>query len=282
MIGARVQRQVEVTRRNAARTQALYDFNKIIAAAATLDDILQAAVRHVSQSLATRTVLLLPRGERLEPAAAFPPDTRLDTASGAAMDWAWRHGRPAGLSSDTLPGAPFYGLPLRAGKETVGVLAVQPEKGKTLSSDHENFLVSLATQSAAAIERASLAADIAQARLQTETERLRSNLLSTISHDLRTPLVAILGATTSLRDYWDKFDDATRRDLFATIEDESDRLNRFVQNLLDMTQLVSGGLKLKRQAVDVQDLVGATLARLRKSLGDAAAHPRHSRRPAAG
>src|SRR5262249_43574369 len=124
-----------------------------------------------------------------------------------------------------------------------------------------------ASQCAAAIERASLAADIAQARLQTETERLRSSLLSTISHDLRTPLVAILGATTSLRDYWDKFDDKARRDLFATIEDESDRLNRFVQNLLDMTQLVSGGLKLKRQAVDVQDLAGAAFAKLRKSIG---------------
>ena len=129
MIGARLQRQVEVTRRNAARTQALYDFNKMIAAAATLDDILQAAVRHVSQSLTMRTVLLLPHGERLEPAAAFPPETRLDTASAAAMDWAWRHGRPAGLNSDTLPGAEFYGLPLRSGRETVGVLAVQPEHG---------------------------------------------------------------------------------------------------------------------------------------------------------
>ncbi|MDX2027486.1 MAG: sensor histidine kinase KdpD [Alphaproteobacteria bacterium] len=265
LIGARLQRQVEVTRRNAERTQALYDFNKTIAAAATLDDILQAAVRHVAQSLKASTVLLLPQAERLEIAAAFPADTQLDTASNAAMDWAWRHGRPAGLNSETLPGAAFYGLPLRAGKETVGILAVSPEEA--LSPDQENFLASLASQSAASIERASLTADISQARLQTETERMRSNLLSTISHDLRTPLVAILGATTSLRDYWDKFDDKARRDLFATIEDESDRLNRFVQNLLDMTQLVAGSLKLKHQAVDVQDVVGAALAKLRKQVG---------------
>ncbi|MDP9127500.1 MAG: DUF4118 domain-containing protein, partial [Pseudomonadota bacterium] len=178
LVGARLQRQVEVTRRNAERTQALYAFNKTIAAAATLDDILQAAVRHVSQSLVMRTVLLLPKGERLEPAAAYPQETKLDTASYAAMDWAWRHGKPAGLGSDTLPGAPFYGLPLRAGKKTVGVLAVEPARGKSFSSENENFLASLATQSAAAIERASLAADIAQARLQTETERLRASLLS--------------------------------------------------------------------------------------------------------
>ena len=268
LIGARLQRQVEVTQHNAQRTQALYDFNKTIAAATTLDDILKAAVRHVSQSIGSSTALFLPRGDRLEPAAVFPEDTRLDTASNAAVDWAWRHGRPAGLGSDTLPGAAFYGLPLRAGKETVGVLAVRPEHASSLSSDQENFLSSLATQSAAAIERAHLASDIVQARLQTETERLHSSLLSSISHDLRTPLVAILGATTSLRDYWDKFDDKARRELFATIEDEADRLNRFVQNLLDMTQLVSGGLKLKFRPADIQDLVGAALARLRKQLGD--------------
>jgi two-component system sensor histidine kinase KdpD len=184
------------------------------------------------------------------------------------MDWAWRHGRPAGYGSDTLPGAPYFGLPLRSGNETVGVLALHSLEGKGLSPDQQHFLASMATQSAIVIERTKLIVDIAQARLQTETERLRASLLSSISHDLRTPLVAILGVTTSLRDYWDKFDDQSRRDLFSTIEDESERLNRFVQNLLDMTQLVSGGLAPKRQATDVQDLIGSALTKLRKQLGE--------------
>lgn len=266
-IGDRLQKQVAVTRSNADRTQALYDFNKSIAAVATLDDIMSAVVRHVSHSLKARVVLLLPQNERLEIGAAYPPDIKLDTASIAAMDWAWRHGKPAGLHSDTLPTAAFYGMPLRASNKTVGVIALNPGQGELFTLDQETFLSSLASQSAVAIERATLAGDIAQARLQTETERLRSSLLSSISHDLRTPLVAILGATTSLRDYWDKFDDKSRSDLFATIEDESERLNRFVQNLLDMTQLVSGGLKLKHQLTDVQDLVGSALTKLRKQLG---------------
>jgi two-component system sensor histidine kinase KdpD len=257
-----------VTQRNAERTQALYDFNKAVAAVANLDDILQTVVRHMASSLKARVVLLLPQGERLAVGAASPPDTHLDTASNAAMDWAWRHGRPAGFGSDTLPGAPYYGLPLRSGNETVGVLAVHPNEGSGLTPDQQHFLTSMSSQSAIAIERTKLVADIAHARLQTETERLRASLLSSISHDLRTPLVAILGATTSLRDYWDKFDDKSRRDLFATIEDESDRLNRFVQNLLDMTQLVSGGLAPKRQPTDVQDLIGSALTKLRKQLGD--------------
>ncbi|MFY9288106.1 MAG: sensor histidine kinase KdpD [Alphaproteobacteria bacterium] len=267
-IGDKLQRQIQVTRRNAERTQALYDFNKALAAVATLDDILKSVAGHMAQNLKAKVVVLLPREERLEVAATYPEDTKLDTASKAAMDWAWRHGRPAGLGSDTLPGAAYYGLPLRSANETVGVVAVHPFENQPFSPDQEHFLVSMASQSAIAIERAKLVTDIAQARLQTETERLRASLLSSISHDLRTPLVAILGATTSLRDYWDKFDDKTRRDLFATIEDESDRLNRFVQNLLDMTQLVSGGLKLKRQPTDIQDLVGSALSKWRKQLGD--------------
>jgi two-component system sensor histidine kinase KdpD len=130
-----------------------------------------------------------------------------------------------------------------------------------------HLVASFSNMSAIAIQRANLTGDIEQARLQTETERLRASLLSSISHDLRTPLVAILGATTSLRDYWEKFDDKTRRDLFLTIESEADRLNRFVQNLLDMTQLVAGGLKLKRQQTDIQDLVGAALTKVKKQLG---------------
>ncbi|MGE3623659.1 MAG: DUF4118 domain-containing protein, partial [Bdellovibrionales bacterium] len=266
VIGSRLQKQIEITRQSARRTQALYDFSKTIAAAATLDNVAQTVVHHVSATLRTHTALLLPSGERVEVSAIDPEDTKLDTASTAAMDWAWRHGRPAGLNSDTLPGAAYYGIPLRANSETVGVLAVRPVETHTLSPDQEHLLASIASQAAVAVQRTRLATDIEEARLQTETERLRASLLSSISYDLRTPLVAILGATTSLRDYWDKFDDRARRDLFTTIEEEADRLNRFVQNLLDMTQLVSGALKLRREPTDVQDLVGLALTRLRKQI----------------
>jgi len=267
-IGNRLQKQVRVTRKNAERTQALYDFNKTVAAVATLQDVMHAVVSQVADSLAARVAILLPQSDRLEIGASYPQDLRLDTPSNAAIEWSWRHGKPAGFHSDTLPTAPYYSIPLRAGNQTVGVLALRLDNGEPLTQDQENFLASLATQSAVAIERCKLAADITQAKLQTETERLRSSLLSSVSHDLRTPLVAILGATTSLRDYWDKFDNKSRSDLFSTIEDESERLNRFVQNLLDMTQLVSGGLKLKRQPCDIQDLVGSALSKLRKQIGN--------------
>lgn len=266
LVGDRLRLQVEVTRRHATRTQSLYDFSKILAAAATLNDISAAIVHHAARNANAKVALLIPNRDRLESIASVPDNLKIDTASDAALDWAFRHGRPAGLSSDTLPGADFFGLPLIAGKTPVGVLAVHPEQGY-FTSDQERFLSHLASQSAVAIERSQLAAAIEEARLQAETERLRSGLLSSISHDLRTPLVAILGATTSLRDYWDRFDETMRRDLFATIEEEADRLNRFVQNLLDMTQLMTGGLSLKRRPVDAQDLVGSALSKLGKQIG---------------
>ena len=268
MIGDRLQRQIGVTRHNAERTQALYDFNRALAGITTLQDIQAAVVQHVGQSLKARTVLLLEHDDRLVQAASFPENIHLDTASAAAMNWAWQHGRSAGLNSDTLPGAAFYGVPLRMAEEIIGVLAIRPEDQKPLSPDQELFFASLATQSAMAVGRARLITDIQQARVQTETERLRSNLLSSISHDLRTPLVAVLGTTTTLRDYWGKLDEKSRLDMFGTIEEEAERLNRFVQNLLDMSALVTGGLSLRREAVGVEDLVGSSLSKLRKQLGD--------------
>ncbi len=162
LIGDRQRRQMQTTQQNAEHTQSLYAFSKTVAATATLDGIAEAIVRYVAQSLKAKTVLLLPSEDRLESAACFPPETRLDTASGAAMDWAFRHGKPAGFNSDTLPHAAFYGLPLRRGDSTMGVLALCTDDKKSLSSEQEHFLAGIASQSAVAIERARLAANIAR------------------------------------------------------------------------------------------------------------------------
>ena len=137
LIGDYLHQQIKSTRRHAERTQSLYDFTKSIAAAATVDDVAQATVRRVAMALDGCTAILLPRQERLDIIAAVPADLKLDTASNAAMDWAWQHGKPAGFRSDTLPGAVFYGLPLLAGSKTVGVLAVRTESGEALSSDQK-------------------------------------------------------------------------------------------------------------------------------------------------
>ncbi|MDE2029283.1 MAG: sensor histidine kinase KdpD [Alphaproteobacteria bacterium] len=267
-IGGRIQLQTAATRRHAERTQALYDFTRSIAAAATIDDVAQITAQRVASTLGVRTALLLPRGERLETAAAVPSDLRLDTASGAAMNWAWLHGKPAGLGSDTLPGAAFYGQPLQSGSNTVGVLAVRNDDDKgALTPDQNHFLSSLAYQAASAIERAKLVTDVAQARLQTETEKLRASLLSSISYDLRAPLDNIIAITRNLDKRWNEIEPQGRMELIASIGDEAGRLDRFVQNFLDMTELVTGNIRLARKPVALRDVVGMALLRLSRQIG---------------
>lgn len=262
LIGDRMHRQVRATRRNAERTQALYDFTKSIAAAGTLGDVAQVTTRRVAAALDARAAILLPHYDRLDIAAAVPTDLRLDTASNAAMDWAWRHGKPAGFRSDTLPGAAFYGLPLMAGGAAVGVIAIKPERNTALTAEQNLFLSSLAYQAAAAIERARLATDVEQARLQSETEKLRANLLSSISRDLRGPLDQIISTSRNLHKRWNEIEPDQHQKLVISIEAEAERLDRFVQNLLDMTELVTGAVRLSRQPIAVQLLLSNVLAHL--------------------
>jgi two-component system sensor histidine kinase KdpD len=166
-----------------------------------------------------------------------------------------------------LPGGEWFSLPLRTAQSTVGVLGLQFETPEAvLSPDQRRLLEALAGQAAVAIERTRLVREMEQARLLTETERLRDALLSTISHDLRTPLVSIIGAVSSLLTYGATYDEDARRELLLTIQEEAERLNRFVGNLLDMMRLESGAIELKRDWVEIGDVIGTALARLSHSL----------------
>ncbi len=176
--------------------------------------------------------------------AGFPPEDMLDDADLAAAKWSWEKNHIAGRGSDTLPGAKWLFQPLRTGRGPLGVVGIiRDEPGPLLTPDQQRLLDALADQAALAIERVNLARDLHLARLQVETDRLRSALLTSISHDLRTPLASILGSATSLRSQDAVLDPATKEALLGTIIEEADRLNRFIGNLLDMTRLESGALK---------------------------------------
>ncbi|UEM20908.1 sensor histidine kinase KdpD [Skermanella mucosa] len=266
-LAARVRAQVEATRLSARRTANLYDFSSRIAAAADQDDVLWAVVHHVASTLRGRSLVLLPEDGRLAVRAGFPPEDRLDDKARAAADWAWANAQPAGRGSATLPTSDWLFLPLKTGRGPVGVLGVQIEAaGRLLSPEESRLLDTLADQAALAIERTNLVADIEHARLATETERLRSALLSSLSHDLRTPLVSILGAASSLVSYEGTLNPADRQELAQTIQEEAERLNRFVQNLLDMTRLGSGQLRPRTDWVDLHDIVASAIERAKKLL----------------
>ena len=164
--------------------------------------------------------------------------------------------------ADTLPGAKRRFMPLRTGRGAVGVVGIDSDKpGLLLTSEEFRLLDALSDQAALAIDRVNLAQDIDRARLAAETDRLRAALLTSISHDLRTPLVSILGSASSLVTHGQEFDATVHASLMRTISEEAERLNRFIGNLLDMTRLESGPLKPQSGPADLSDIIGAALQR---------------------
>ncbi|MGB8842084.1 MAG: sensor histidine kinase KdpD [Aliidongia sp.] len=268
-LASRTRGQAITASARANTTAELYAFSRKLAGTATLDDVLWATAYQVAFMLKVRVVLLMPDDTgKLEVGAGYPPEDELDDGDLAAARWTWDHNRPAGRGADTLPGGKRLFLPLRTGRGAIGVIGIDRDGGGALLTPEERRLLdALSDQAAIAIERTKLAEDIDEARLLAETERLRSALLTSISHDLRTPLASIIGAITSLRSYGAGYDIMTRTELMATVQDEAERLNRFVGNLLDMTRLESGALEPKRGYVDIAEIVGSSLDRTGKILG---------------
>ncbi len=266
-LAAAVRAQAVAARMRARTTDDLYQFSRKLAAIASLDDLLWAAVYQVAAMLKVHVVMLLPDGESVAVRAGYPPEDTLEETDLAAARWCWQHNRPAGRGSDTLPGGRLLFLPLRTGRGPVAVMGIESDRpGPLLSPDQRRLLDALGDQTAVSIERITLAEDVDRARLTAETERLRSALLTSISHDLRTPLASILGAASSLESYDQLLEPSAKRDLLRTIQEEAERLGRFVANLLDMTRLEAGALAPKREAADLGELVGSALARAGKVL----------------
>ena len=268
-LAGRTRDQVLTARSRARTTEELFAFSRKLAGIGTLDDLLWATVYQIASMLKVRVVLLLPATTGIAVRAGYPPEDELDEADLAAAHWTWEHNRPAGRGADTLPGAKRLFLPLRTGRAPVGVLGIdRDEPGPVLTPDGRRLLDALADQAAVAIERIILAEDIDRARVTAETERLRAALLTSVSHDLRTPLASIIGSLTSLRSYGRSYDEKTREALLSTIQAEAERLNRFIGNLLDMTRLESGAIELKPERVDLAEIVGTALERAGKLLAE--------------
>lgn len=264
---ARVQRQAAAARERARTTEDLYLFSKKLAGTGTLDEVLWATAYQMASMLRVRVVILLPEESTLAVRAGYPPDDTLVDADIAAARWAWEHDRPAGRGADTLPGAKRLYIPLRTGRGPVGVIGLDNDRqGPLLSPEQQRLLDALADQAALAIERIQLVADVDKARLAVEADKLRAALLRSISHDLKTPLAAILGTASALRDYDETLSADSRADLITTIADESERLNRFIANLLDMTRLESGAIEPNASLHFLGDVVGTSLRRATKIL----------------
>ncbi|WP_316231015.1 sensor histidine kinase KdpD [Bradyrhizobium sp. SZCCHNR1051] len=266
-VAARVRVQADAATQRIRTTEQLYAFSRKLAGTATLDDVLWATAYQAALMLKVRVVLLLPQDGKLTVMTGYPPEDQLDDADLAAASWAWSNDRAAGRGSDTLPGAKRLFLPMRTGRGSIGVIGIDDDRtGPLLTPDQRRLLDALVDQGALAIERVLLVEDMDKVKRTMEQDRLRSALLTSISHDLKTPLASVLGAASTMRDLAARLSDKEKLDLLATVIDESERLNRFIANLLDMTKLESGAIVPNAALHDVGEIVGSALRRAGKIL----------------
>ncbi|HEY6837420.1 MAG TPA: ATP-binding protein, partial [Geobacteraceae bacterium] len=219
------------------------------------------------ESFYGRLVIFLPEGEHLEIKAASE-EMLLDPKELAVADWAFRNRQSAGRATETLGSARLLYLPLQASASVLGVMGVEFEDQDDYATPQSRRLLdAFAAQATLAIERVHLVKQAEQAQLLQARESLERALLNSVSHDLRTPLVSITGALGTLRDEGAGLSEEARRELLAAAWEEGERLNRFVGNLLDMTRLEAGAVKLKKEPCDIQDLGGCALAAIEQRLG---------------
>jgi two-component system sensor histidine kinase KdpD len=267
-LAARIRAQAESARERELRVAALYAMSRELASSRGVQALLAVAIRHITEVFGARVAILLPDGSRrLGGGDAAGAELPMDQSEMAVSQWVYEHGQVAGQGTDTLPGAKGLYLPLLGSRGTVGVLGLRPNDPRPLQTPEQlHQLEAFASQTALAIERARLAEDAEQAQVHAETERLRNSLLSSVSHDLRTPLASITGAASTLLEGETQLDAATRHDLLEALHEEADRLNRLVQNLLEMTRLEAGALQPQTEWHSVEEVVGAALGHFGKAL----------------
>lgn len=260
-LAGRLSDQATATRERAEATQALFDFSRKLSGAPQLDDVLWLVASQAAATVKGKSAVLLEAGDGLALSYMWPPDDQLATPDWAAARWAQDKREPAGRGTATMPSARFHFRPIIGSKQAIGVIGVDPGHEDALSESILATLQSFIEQAAIAIERIRLVEQAAKAETMAEGERLRGALLSSLSHDLRTPLASIVGSVTSLRSLGDRMSAADRSELLATIEEEAGRLSRFVSNLLDMTRLEAGAIDIRRDWVDVTDCISSAVSR---------------------
>ncbi|MBN1957592.1 MAG: DUF4118 domain-containing protein, partial [Desulfuromonadales bacterium] len=260
----RVREQAERAQQRERRTAALYRLSRELAHVEGRERLSAIAVRHLSEVFSCQAVILVPDDQ----GALSPPSTgrhpfALDQKERGVAQWAFEHRQKAGLGTSTLPGVRALYLPLIAAAKTIGVVGLLPGLAtEPFTPEQTHALESFANQTAMALERAFLAEESQRALLKIETEALRNTLLSSVSHDLRTPLAAITGAGTTLLQSEKLLDAESRKELVQTIVEESEHLNRIIRNVLDMTRLESGAIKINREWQSLEEIVGAVTNRM--------------------
>jgi two-component system sensor histidine kinase KdpD len=268
----RVRQQADAARLRERRTAALYNLSRDMVRERNTKRLSEIVVKHIAEVFDSQVAILIPdENNRLAVSVTGPSTFSPEQQEVSVAQWVYEHRQPAGLSTDTLPGAKALYLPLIASGGPTGVVGLLPRTpGSEFEPEQFHYLEAFANQTAIAIERILLAEAAQRALLKAETESLRNTLLSSISHDLRTPLSAITGAATTLLQEEVMIDQVSRLDLLQTIQEEAEHLNRIIKNVLDMTRLESGAITVNKEWQPLEEIVGVVLNRLGDRLKD---HP---------
>lgn len=264
-LAGRVKEQARRAQRRASAVSALLAASQTLTDADGLAATAKALAEQTAAAAGAKAVVLLPEGDDIALAASAPETETLAADAMAAARWAWEHGEPTGHGTGTLPQTRWTFRPLQGVRGRAGVAGVEAE-ALAPGSDEERLAIALLDQGAVALERARLAGEAVETESLRRADRFRGALMNSVSHDLRTPLSTVLGASTTLIDYGETLKPEVRGDLLLSIREEAERLNRYVGDLLDMTRLEGGGLNVKSDWVDVRDVLNAAAERVGRRL----------------
>jgi two-component system sensor histidine kinase KdpD len=266
-LAARQRGQVVMLRAANEHTRAVQMLGERLSATTDMDQVLQAGAEGIAAALGCEAAIWrssTPPSSGIALAAAQPPTAEISANDLAAADWVASHGQAAGRFTATLTGSPWWLLPLGEDPPHGAVGLRFPAAVERLTDEQRILASALAQQVAIAVERVLLAAALERTRIEGESDRLRTALLSSVSHDLRSPLSAVIGAASTLSAFGETMPSDDRRQLLDSIRGEGERLDRYIQNLLDMTRLGAGTVKLERDWVSLDELLGSAIQRLRR------------------
>jgi two-component system sensor histidine kinase KdpD len=266
----RIREQANAARQRERRTATLYNLSRELVHEGGLHQLCAVAIRHISELFSSKVVILVPDEKGSLIVTGTGPETfALDQNELSVAQWSFDHRQRAGPGTDTFPGASALYLPFFTSSRTVGVLGILPGLPlTTFDQEQIHILESFANQIAMAIERALLAEEAQGALLKAKTETLRSTLLSSVSHDLRTPLAAITGSATALLQKDIALDKQGRQELLQTIFEEAEHLNQIIRNVLDMTRLEAKAISVQKEWQSLEEIIGVVLNRLADRLND--------------
>jgi two-component system sensor histidine kinase KdpD len=255
-LAGRVRDQARAANERMIVTRRLYEFTGKLSGVTSVDTLADGAAGEIHVNLRRATVILLNQNDELSMAAAWPPEDRLDAQTWKAAQLAFARNEPVGFETDILPGSNWHFIPLRTQRRSFGVVGIgKGASGDLFDAEARALLGTLVEQTAAAFDRVFLAREMMTARSAAETERVRNILLSSVSHDFRTPLASILGSATSLLDFGERLENDAKNQMLTQIKAEAEGLNEMVGNLLAMTRIDAGALELRRDWVDLREIV---------------------------